>query len=126
MGRRYLTSNEVEAALGRGKAIECFIGPFSTNGRRGVRHLTMRTTGTKIEIKVFETADLGSSDHLDLGEFGPVNPDVEFGDADLEMNFGDLAACFSYLEQSWPGCTQALVNEGMVQDEYADYLARDG
>ncbi|WP_342077127.1 hypothetical protein [Yoonia sp. SS1-5] len=125
MGRRYLTSNEVEAALGRGKTIECFIGPFSSSGRTGVRHLALKATGKRIELKVFETADLGSPDFLDLGEFGSVNPDVEFGDADVVMKFDDLAACFSYLEERWHGCTQALVNEGIVQDEYADYLARD-
>ena len=125
MSRRYLTNNEVEAALCRGKTIECFIGAFSNDGQRGVRHLTLRTIQKRIEVKVFETADLGSPDFLDLGEFGPVNPDVEFGDADLTIAFDDLAACYSYLEHSWPGCTQAFVIEGMVQDEYADYLARD-
>ena len=97
----------------------------NNDGQRGVRHLTLRTIQKRIEVKVFETADLGSPDFLDLGEFGPVNPDVEFGDADLTIAFDDLAACYSYLEHSWPGCTQAFVIEGMVQDEYADYLARD-
>lgn len=125
MGRRYLTSEEVEVALRRGKSVECFIGPFLANGRKGVRHLSLSATRTGIEMRVFETADIGSADYLDLYRFGPVSPDVEFGDADLEVTFANLAECLSYLEKGWPGCTHTLVNQGMVQEEYADYLAGD-
>jgi hypothetical protein len=72
----------------------------------------------------YETADIGNEEFLDLYEFGPLNPDLDLDDPEEERVFGDFSTFISELESSFPGSTLKLVNEGVIQDEYLDYLAR--
>jgi hypothetical protein len=72
---------------------------------------------------LFETADLGSEEFLDIYEFGPLDPSLQLDEATEVMQFSELAICLSALSERFPGSTSRLTNEGVVQDEYADFLA---
>jgi hypothetical protein len=124
MTRRYLDVSEVRFALQRGKAVECFLGACSRNELPGIRWLLLRSQSNGVEVSLFETADLGSEEFLDLYEFGPLDPSLELDKATEEMQFTDLDACLSTLSERFPGSASRLVNEGVVQDEYADFISR--
>lgn len=123
MTRRYLLKGEVASALHRGKVIECFLGRCERQGKLGVRHLAIGATGPMIIVRLYETQDIGSPAILDLYEFGPLNRALEHGDPDQCFSFSSLDECLTFINQRWPGSGDHLVNEGVLQDEYADFIA---
>jgi hypothetical protein len=124
MSRRYLTSSEAEAAMNRGKSVECFLGTCQRNSNPGIKWFCAREVGNGIKVSVYETADLGSAEFIDVYEFGPLNPDLEFEDPDETIEFSSFAEFYSGIENKFSGSTSRLVNEFLIQDEYADYIAR--
>jgi hypothetical protein len=124
MGRRYLSRLQVESALRRGKTVECFLGPCTRGGVAGIRHASVASIDGKVELHLFESADRGSVTHLDLYEFGPLDASLALGEADQVDAFESLDECLHAMEARWPGSAGRLLNEGMLQDEYRDYIAR--
>ena len=124
MSRRYLTSSEAEAAIDRGKSVECFLGSCQRDSKLGIKWFSARKGGNGIRVSVYETADLGNEDFIDIYEFGPLNPDLELEDPDEIIDFSSFEAFYSEIEKKFSGSTSRLVNEFIIQDEYADYIAR--
>jgi hypothetical protein len=94
------------------------------SGEQGVRWLSLIQRGHGVRVAVFETADQGSPTFLDLYEFAPLDPALALGEATKELTFDDLSSCLVALAASFPGIPLRFVNEGVIQDEYADFLAR--
>ena len=125
MARRYLQVDEVSSALRRGRAVECFLGPCGTGDDRGIRWLSLRETpGGEICACVFESRDEGSPEFLDLYEFSPLRGELELGEPQERMMFPDLSKCLAAISERWPEATDRMVNQDVVQDEYADFIAR--
>ena len=124
MGRRYLTLPEAEAALNRGKSIECFIGSCTRNNEIGIRWLTVSISTAGLSVRLFESADIGDQNFTDVYEFGPLDPDLEFEDAKEAVDVPDFPAFVSFIEERFPGASSRLVNQFLVQDEYAEFIAR--
>lgn len=122
--RRYLSFAEAHAALRRGKAVEVFLGGCSRSDSQGIRWVQIRGLPNGCELRLYETADLGSEDYTDVYEFGPLDPELEQEEADEVRAFSSFEECVKTLETRWPGALSRLTNESMVQDEYADYLRR--
>jgi hypothetical protein len=122
MSRRYLSQSEVQNALNRGKSVECFLGYCSRGGRDGVRWLSLSSNKNTIKICLFETADLGSEDYLDLYEFGPLNEELELEDPDMEIEFSDLSKTYDWLNSNYSSATFRLVNQFVIQEEYHEYI----
>ena len=123
MSRRYLSPSEAAGALRRGKSVECFLGKCARDGQSGIRWLSISREQESQVIRLYETADLGDSNFVDVYEFGPLNGELEPGEADEQICTPDMDACWDLLEQRFPGSTKRLVNEGVIQDEYADFVA---
>lgn len=123
MTRRYLLKDEAAAALRRGKTVECFLGRCERAGMRGVGHLSIDMTDEMVVARLFETEDIGSPAFLDLYEFGALNRALEHGEPDQSVSFTSLDECLTFMDVRWPGSSERLVNEGVLQDEYADFVA---
>jgi hypothetical protein len=124
MTRRYLTLSEAEAALSHGKSIECFIGPCSREGKAGIRWLSAIGTASGVSIQLYESADLGDEDFTDVYEFGPLDPELEFEEAAETIEAPSFSVFVSILHERFPGASSRMVNPQLVQDEYADFIAR--
>jgi hypothetical protein len=124
MSRRYLTSSEAEAAMNRGRSVECFLGSCQRESKPGIKWFSVRASGNGIKVSVYETADLGNEDFIDIYGFGPLNPDLKLEDPDEIIEFSSFSEFFSEIEEKFSGSTSKLVNEFIIQDEYADYIAR--
>jgi hypothetical protein len=122
--RRYLSLAEAEATLRRGKSVECFLGRCERDGQSGIRWLSFRGNAKTVQVSVFETADQGGEGMLDLYEFGPLDSSRELDEADEELHFTDFAEAIAELNTRFPVVSTKLVNEGVVQNEYADFIAR--
>ena len=124
MSRRYLTLSEAKSALDRGNTIECFLGTCVRNGERGIKWLSLSSRGEKVGLAIYETADLGNESHLDLYEFGPLDPNLELDEPDQEKLFSDFESAISEVDQTYPASSTKLMNEGVIQDEYSDFMSR--
>lgn len=124
MSRRYLNLQEAESALKREKAVECFIGGCERDGRAGIKWLSVRSSGPGIDVSVYETADLGDESFLDIYEFDPLDPDLELEEADEVISFASFGQAIEFIEQRFAGSSERLLNELMVQEEYADFISR--
>jgi hypothetical protein len=123
MTRRYLLRHEVEMALNRGKTVECFLGPCGSAKKPGVRRLSIDLVEGAVVARLFETQDVGNPAFLDLYEFGPLNEALGQDDADEVVSIPSLEECFAIIEKRWPGSSGRLVNERILQNEYADFVA---
>lgn len=122
MTRRYLLKSEVAAALHRGTTIECFLGRCEHVGLNGVRYISICISDARVVLQVFETQDSRNSGTFDLYEFGPLNPLLEIGEADEVLDFSSLDACLAFVDERWPHSSERFVNEGVIQDEYAEFV----
>jgi hypothetical protein len=126
MSRRYLVPEEAIFAIHRGRAVECFIGSCQRDGSEGIRWFSIRASGDRstFVLRGHETADLGSTENPNLYEFGPLNPELELDEPDEEAFFNDFDVLLQALDARFPGSSGRLVNEGVVQDEYAAFKSR--
>ncbi|UBX47484.1 hypothetical protein LDO51_09745 [Providencia alcalifaciens] len=124
MSRRYLNLQEAELALKRGKAVECFLGGCERDSRAGIQWLSIRGSKSEIDVSIYETADLGDESFLDIYEFGPLDPDLELEDANEVKSLTSFGQAIEFIEQRFAGSSERLVNELMIQDEYAEYISR--
>jgi len=95
------------------------------NGIRGVRWISISDRNKGICVAVFESADIGNESFLDVYAFGSLDSELEFGDPDEEQFFDEFTKAISEIEALFPTSSLKLVNEGMIQDEYLDFLKVD-
>lgn len=119
MTRRYLTHAEAGEALRRGRSVEAFLGGFRHESGPAIRWVWLKREGERIRGEVRESPDPGSIDHLDLYGFGSLDGDDEPA---FVYSFASFDEGLRELERQFPGVSARLVNEGVVQDEYRDYL----
>lgn len=123
MIRRYLNLQDAESALKRGKAVECFLGRCERDDNPGIQWLRIRSSKCELEVSLYETADLGDESFLDIYEFGPLDPELGLGDANEVKSFTSFGHAIEFIEQRFAGSSERLLNEFMIQDEYADYIS---
>ena len=117
MPRRYLTENEAVSALNRGKEVEVFIGGFKDQGEAFIRWASFSKNGNEYIGRLWEAADEGGTDYLDVYSFRPKSG--EWDVPEKEVTASSLEEVFSLLNCALGG----IVNHGMVQDEYAEFKA---
>lgn len=69
---------------------------------------------------------MGDESFLNIYEFGPLDPDLELEDANEVKSFTSFGQAIEFIEQRFAGSSERLLNEFMIQDEYADYISRAG
>jgi hypothetical protein len=121
--RRYLQLDEVDAALRRGRTVESFVGACVRNGQNGFRWLRLRKQNDFLCVGIFETADQGSPSFLDIYELAPLDPTLALGEPAGQLTFGELPSCITALSERFPESPLRFVNEGVIQDEYADFIS---
>ncbi|GAB2628747.1 hypothetical protein GCM10027168_70590 [Streptomyces capparidis] len=88
-----------------------------------MRYVEVRPVREGFEVLLHTVEDVGSESFLDLGEFPPFDPGdeaSEFGRL-LGMSEDPLAA-LRLAEQHAGAVGGRWVNEGVVQDEYGDFV----
>ena len=108
-------------SLSRGKSVECFLG----GGRRGdtptIRWVSVRRNGDQIKATLWEAEDVGDAECLDIYSFPMLG---EESDEPIALaTFTELQDAIAHACQVWGADPKRFVSQGVVQDEYADYLA---
>ncbi|MFF5020288.1 hypothetical protein, partial [Streptomyces sp. NPDC001165] len=120
---RYLAESFILGALRRGRSVEQFLGPCGSAERAGVRYVEVRVTKGPFEVYLHAVEDVGSESFLDLGEFPPFDPDDEASGFGRRLGMAeDPLAALQIAEQRVGAERGRWVNEGVVQDEYGDFV----
>ena len=116
MSRRYLTEDQSKSALKRGKCIEAFVGGFSSGNKKTIQWASVSRDGEQLVGSLWEVYDEGDENYLDLYSFTPANGDYDTPIKTVKSS--DLKEIASLLGFD----VLNYVNQGVVQDEYNDYL----
>ncbi len=111
---RYLTESFATGALRRGATIEQFLGPATP---AGIRYVEIRGN-LEIYLHLKEDPD----DFWDVTEFGSLEDREEDEFGRLIARADDPAHALATAEALVGASRTHWVNEGIIQDEYADYV----
>ena len=119
---RHLIEPHLRSALDRGKSVEQFLGGSVWEGEPVVRWIEIRQDSDEFVLSFYQVYDEGSEEWLDLYEFQPA---MEDPDEDcVEHTFATLDAALAFASAQYGVDPARFVNEGVIQDEYRDYLLR--
>ncbi len=113
---RYLTEQIALGALRRGATIEQFLGPVKP---AGIRYVEIRAG---FEVYLYLVEDNGNEHFWDVGEFGSLEEREEDEFGRLIARAEDADRALAAAEELLGASPTRWVNEGVVQDEYADYV----
>jgi hypothetical protein len=122
MPRRYLSDTEIDQRLRRGRSVEAFLGGGLVEGQRTIRWIVLRYDSDHVRGELWEALDPRDPEWLDVYSFG--TPDEEDEPSTL-YQFDSLQDGLAELDRQIPNISQRFVNQGVVQNEYAHYLAND-
>jgi hypothetical protein len=88
-----------------------------------VRYVEVRAAKTSFEVYLHTLEDVGSESFFDLGEFPLFDPDDEADEFGRLLGMAeDPLAALIVAEQCTGAGRGRWVNEGIVQDEYGDFV----
>ncbi|MGW4303248.1 hypothetical protein ACWEHT_26255 [Streptomyces sp. NPDC004646] len=120
---RYLVESFILGALRRGRSVEQFLGACGSAERPGVCHVEVCPTKGRFEVRLHTVEDIGSERFRDLGEFPPFAPDDEASEFGLLLGTAEDPLSALEIAERQTGAERARwVNEGVVQDEYGDFV----
>ena len=121
MTRRYLSKFEISSAVKRGKQVDAFLGAGDITSAPTIRYLSVRGGIDYVTAELWEVEDPRNPDFLDVYSLYSPNGD----DApDQIFVFASVREALTELDKHFSGVSERFVNQGVVGDEYADYLAK--
>jgi len=117
---RYLTRNGLERSLAAGRTVEHWFGVRREGDVCVLKWLNIeRARDGSTRLRVREVLDDGHRGFLDVYEFTPYDAEAEFG---TERAFSSSEEALEYATSRLGANPDRFMGEGLVQEEYADYL----
>ncbi len=120
MTRRYLSESEILGAIRRGRSVGVFLGAGDA-AVPTIRYLTLRGTEQQVTAKLWEVEDPRNPNFFDVSSLYPPNGDDE---PEQVFSFTSVQQALSEIDTHFPGASGRFVNQGVIDDEYRDYLAK--
>jgi len=122
---RHLAEPFIRSALNLGRAVEQFLGGFTDGEDPAIRWLALRQDGSGVVVSLYEALDEGGEDWMDVYEFTRANGDPdEPEEPSAEHPCDSLEEALALAADLYGAAPDRFVNEGMVQDEYLDFVRR--
>ncbi|RZK33606.1 MAG: hypothetical protein EOO57_12840 [Hymenobacter sp.] len=117
---RYIAEVQVRARLSLGKSVGQFLSREDAMDYAIIKWLTIYKGGDEKEYSLYynEVIDEGPENFLDLVELTPVDPD----DSPVVEEFDSIEEVITFAANTYGALPHKYVTEGMLNDEYADYL----
>jgi hypothetical protein len=117
---RHLQGMHLEHAIRHGKTVEQFLGGFDHEGEPAIRYLSIRFHGGEFSLHLHELFDQGTEDYIDLYSFDYLDlPEDRFEPHPIKFN--SMEDALRYAHSEFGAVPERWVNQGVVQDEYADF-----
>ena len=113
---RYLTLLAAESALNRGKSVEVFLGGYVLGARKCIRWASFEKSASGVCGSLWEALDQGSLDYVDVYTFD--SPNGDYIEPSKIVEASSLKAAARELDVM----NVKFVNQGVVQDEYAQFI----
>lgn len=124
MGRRHLTLVEVHEALRNGRAVEQWLKHWIEGEERLIRWLRIHADPREgYGLTLLDVIDEGSDGFLDINEFHSVDPDEPYGSVRY-FKAWEEALEVAFLE--FGADKGKFVASGVIQNEYIDFIEREG
>ncbi len=124
MTERYLSQFDVHQKLKNGRTIEQWLSVRDDGDDRVIKRISIhRERHGEYAATLFETYDQGNQSFIDVYEFQSIEPDEPYG---LMKAFDDWESALAYVTTELGANPDRFVSEGMIQDEYKDFIAREG
>lgn len=121
---RYLTDYFLRGALQKGHAVEQFLGGFIHEDGPAIRWLELRRDGSGVAVLLHEALDDGDMG-CDIYEFTALNDDPDdLYDPTAEHHCDSVEQALALAAKLYGASPDRFVNEGVIQDEYEDFVAR--
>jgi hypothetical protein len=117
-----LTEHQIRAALSAGRHVEQFLQPRTGDGYTVIRWLDLFASDKGYGLTLYEVFDDGCPDWLDVYGFSAVTPD----DEPPQHLFLSLDEALAFAVTTYNAPRNNYVSEGLIQDEYANYLRTAG
>jgi hypothetical protein len=116
---RYLSETYAVGVAQTGSVIEQFLTPREESNYRVLRWVRVKKNrdGT-YSVSRYEAFDEGHLDYLDLYAFSFVDPDSP---CEESAGLPSINAAMKVAEEKFGADRRKYVNEGVIQDEYADF-----
>ena len=102
--------------------MECFLGGAVSDGASSIRWIEISLDGNTYSAKLWESLDQGSDEYLDVYSFEGANG--EYDAPAQEYSSDSFEGLILVLREEHGDVVDNLVNFGIVQEEYSDYLRR--
>jgi hypothetical protein len=117
---RYLTQEQLSSNLNMGKPIEQWLPHLKKEDYTIIKWLRIdRERDNTFIVAYFEAFDEGNETFFDVYEFSTLDPDKPYGQLSAFKNAIDA---ISFCIQNYGAKENKFVNNGMIQEEYAEYL----
>ena len=116
MSRRYLTIQEAQETISRGKSVEIFLGGFKLNSEKCIRWASFKGNMSGVVGSLWESYDQGSTENIDIYTFD--SPSGEYDEPVKEVHSSSIKNAAKELGIS----KLNFVNQGIIQDEYLSYI----
>jgi hypothetical protein len=121
---RHLSEIQARTRLSLGKSIGQFLSRQDEADYAIIKWLTVNHGGDEKAYSIYycEVIDEGPENSLDLVELTPVDPD----ESPVVNEFDTIEEALAFAVATYGALSHKYVTEGLVNDEYADYLGELG
>ena len=122
---RYLAPPFIQGSISRGRSVEQFLGGYMDGDEPALRWVEIRPEPNGVALLLHQVYDEGDEDFLDVYDFTDLDGESDEGDGPAaEHHLPTLEDALSLAGELYGADPGRFVNEGMIQDEYRDYLQR--
>ncbi|HVG45053.1 MAG TPA: hypothetical protein VM890_10000 [Longimicrobium sp.] len=121
---RYLAPPFLQSCIGRGRSVEQFLGGYMDGDERALRWVEIRPEPNGVALLLHQVYDEGDEGFLDVYEFTEVDDGTERDGPAAEHHLSTLEEALLLAGELYGADPDHFVNEGVIQDEYRDYLRR--
>lgn len=91
----------------------------------GIRWASLHDHPSGVCVWVFDVqAPAEGEDFVGVDHLGSLNPELDFGDPDVAWVAADFATAVAELRERFSVSVLRFVNEGMLDEEYVDYVSK--
>lgn len=121
---RYLTESDARLALRQGRTIEQWLGHRIDHDSRFLQWLSISAERSgKYLVTILDVWDEGTEDFMDIVEFAALDTDQPYGRSE---EFASAEEALVHATSVLNASPTAFVNSGMIEDEYRDFIKREG
>lgn len=114
---RYLTRQEIDVTLRRGKGVAQICRSYTHEGQPAIQYIVIYLRSAEVELWMLERYDDGNKDFADIVEFGEIDPD----NSPVISKFSTVEEAIGFAVATYDARGDRFLNESMLGDAYLEF-----